>query len=178
MDELIRFEFETEQKYEIRLGDDYAVSCAPATAFHIVPYEPWHLRAISLQPHQEHLGAYLQATGFADHVTASGPCWTALSGARPIACGGFIKHWVGRSGTWAALSDDAGRHMLALTRAVRRGLVDHPAERIEATVLVGFEPGMRWARALGFEEEGLLRRYQRGADHVAFVLLKPPAPDR
>lgn len=172
MDGDIRVTFETDQKYELQLGADYTVSCA-SSAFSVVSYEPWHLRALALQPHQEHLGAYLRKTPkFADQVTASGACWSALSAGQPIACGGFIDHWVGRASVWAALSDHAGHHMLALTRAVRRGIAEHPAERIEATVVAGFEPGIRWVLMLGFEDEGLLRRYQYGHDHRAFVILK------
>lgn len=141
-------------------------------AFSVVPCEPWHLKEIALQPHQEHLGALLKSSGLADQVAASGSAWTALVNGRPIGSGGFIEHWAGRSEVWAVLSDQAGAHMLALTRAVRRGIDLHQAARIEATVLSGFEPGLRWVRLLGFEEECLRRRYQDGRDHVAFVLLK------
>jgi len=59
-----------------------------------------------------------------------------------------------------------------LTRAVRRGLQDHPAERIEAQALAGFAPAVRWARLLGFMPEALLRRFHQGRDYQAFVFLK------
>ena len=70
------------------------------------------------------------------------------------------------------LSDRAGAWMLPLTRAVHDGLRLHPAERIEAQVMDGFLPGLRWATLLGFACEGLLRRYHEGRDYRAFVLLK------
>jgi hypothetical protein len=141
--------------------------------FSIVPYEPWHLREIALQPHQEHLGAFLAQADFAKRLLISGPCWTALVHGQPIACAGFQEQWVGRSSCWAILSDEAGRHMLRLTRAVEKAIWDHPAERIETTVVEGFHAGFRWAKALGFSDEGIRRRYHYGQDHRAFVLLKP-----
>ena len=141
--------------------------------FAVVPYEAWHLRTIALQPHQEHLGAFLESSGFAERLQLAGPCWTALVDGAPVACAGFEEHWNGRSGAWAVLSDRAGKHMVALTRAVRLALLNHSAERIETTVLEGFEEGVRWAKVLGFEDEGVRKRYHQGRDHRAFVLLKP-----
>jgi RimJ/RimL family protein N-acetyltransferase len=61
---------------------------------------------------------------------------------------------------------------LRITRAVRRAIDIHPAVRIEATVVKGFLPGERWAKALGFKPDGIRERYHEGRDHVAFVLLK------
>jgi hypothetical protein len=138
----------------------------------IVSYAPRHLREIALQPHQQHLGAALREQGWAEQVSAAGPCWTALADAQPIACAGFQDCWEGRAIAWAILADQAGRHMPALTRAVRRALASHPAERIEAQALVGFAPAARWARLLGFVPEAVLRKFHQGRDYQAFVLIK------
>jgi len=143
-----------------------------AGAFAIAPYRPAHLRAIALQPHQQHLGAFLTAGDYAEQVLEAGPCWSALVDDAPIGCGGFQECWPGRSIAWAVLSEAAGAWMMPLTRAVRRGLALHPAERIEAQVLEGFSPGLRWATLLGFESEGVLKRYYEGCDYRGFVLFK------
>src|SRR3954462_4348527 len=138
----------------------------------IEPYQPRHLHELALQPHQQHLGAALREHGWAEQVADAGPCWTALVDARPIACAGFQECWEGRAIAWAILAETAGRHMPALTRAVRRALASHPAERIEAQALVGFAPAARWARLLGFVPETVLRRFHQGRDYQAFVLIK------
>jgi len=138
----------------------------------IIPYAPHHLHQLALQPHQQHLGVALREHGWAEQVRDAGPCWTVLVDEKPIACGGFQECWEGRAIAWAILGEKAGRHMLELTRAVRRGLQDHPAERIEAQALVGFAPATRWARLLGFMPETLLRRFHQGRDYQAFVFLK------
>lgn len=105
-------------------------------------------------------------------MTDAGPCWTALADGNPIACAGFQECWAGRAIAWAILAETAGRHMPALTRAVKRALASHPAERIEAQALVGFAPATRWARLLGFVPETVLRRFHQGRDYQAFVLIK------
>jgi RimJ/RimL family protein N-acetyltransferase len=138
----------------------------------IVPYAPWHLHALALQPHQQHLGVALREHGWAEQVADAGPCWTALVDRAPIACAGFQECWEGRAIAWAILGEAAGRHMAALTRAVKRALDRHPAERIEAQALVGFSPAERWAQLLGFVPEVVLRRFHQGRDYQAFVLLK------
>lgn len=138
----------------------------------IVAYEPQHLILLSLQPHQEHLHSALRERGYAEKVHESGPAWTALLGEIPIGCGGFIEHWQGRATAWAILSDDAGPHLLALTREVRRRLIRHSAGRIEAQTLLGFQPAARWARLIGFEPECVLRQFSQGRDYLAFVFLK------
>jgi hypothetical protein len=138
-------------------------------AFEVVPYEPWHMRAVG----QQYLGAFLSGSEIPEQVAAQGACWTALRHGRPVACAGFRDIWEGRAETWAILSPDAVPVALRLTRAVRRALLLHPAERIEATVVAGFAPGLRWVEALGFEPEGVRKRYHQGRDHLAFVLLKP-----
>nr|ACF98017.1 hypothetical protein [uncultured bacterium 878] len=141
----------------------------------IEPYQPRHLHELALQPHQQHLGVALRAHGWAEQVADAGPCWTALADGNPIACAGFQDCWEGRAVAWAILAETAGLHMPALTRAVRRALALHPAERIEAQALVGFAPGTRWARLLGLVPETVLRKFHQGRDYQAFVLLKDRA---
>jgi len=141
----------------------------------IVAYAPWHLQAIALQPHQQHLGVALREHGWAEQVDAAGPCWTALVDAKPIACAGFQDCWEGRAIAWAILAEEAGRHMLALTRAIKHGLARHPAERIEAQALLGFDPATRWARLLGFAPEAVVRKFHQGRDYQAFALIKDGA---
>lgn len=141
------------------------------THLSVVAYEPWHLREISLQPHQEHLADGLK-NGWAENVAKSGRCWTALVSGQPVACGGFQECWEGRAAVWAILSDQAGPWMLQITRAVRKALDAHPAERIEAHALVGFNPAARWLELLGFEPETILRKFHQGRDYQSFVRLR------
>jgi hypothetical protein len=144
---------------------------------HIVPYAPHHLHRLALQPHQQHLSVALREHGWAEQVADAGPCWSALVHGEPIACAGFQECWPGRAVAWAILSETAGRHMHALTRAVRRALDAHPAARIEAQALVDFAPALRWTRLLGFAPETVLRNFHRGRDYQSYVYFKDDAGD-
>lgn len=142
--------------------------------FTVVPYAPRHLREIALQPHQEHLAAFIATRDHAERVADAGPCWTAAVDGVPIGCGGFQEPWAGRAIAWAVLSHTAGPWMLPLTRAVRSAFAAHPAERIEAQTAVDFLSGLRWAFAIGFRAECRLERFYRGQDYWGLVYLKPP----
>jgi hypothetical protein len=138
----------------------------------VVEFKPEHLHAIALQPAQEGFRAFLASGDFAERVARSGPAWTAMVDGEPIACGGFHYPWKGRAQAWAVLSKAAGAHMVALTRAVLRGMRACPAARIEAHVNAAFEAGSRWAEMLGMQREALCRRYHEGQDFWAYVLIR------
>lgn len=108
-----------------------------------------HLDRIGLQAAQAHFGGEFIKPGYAD-MLRQGPAFTALHGDQVLACAGTVEIWPGRAMAWALLSELAGRHLLALHRAVAGFLMQAPYRRIEATVDDGFEPGHRWLRLLGF----------------------------
>jgi hypothetical protein len=144
---------------------------AARASFEIVPYAAWHLRALTLQPVQAELGAFITAGNFAEKVALAGPSWTALEDGRPIACAGFTIPWEGRAIAWAALGD-CGARMVRVTRAVRQAIDRCRAVRVECQVKAGFAPGLRWAAALGFRRECLMPRFYGGEDFWSYVILK------
>lgn len=146
-----------------------SASHAPVT---VVPYEPTHLRRISLQPHQEHLAAFFDGSDQPEQIAALG-WWTVIAQGEPVGCGGFVEPWAGRALAQAVLSHLARPHMLFLVREVRRRMDLHPARRIECTTVAGFRAGARFARACGFRvETPLMPMYLRGEDHTSWVYLK------
>lgn len=79
-----------------------------------------------------------------------GTSWTILHRAAPICCGGLVELWPGRAYAWSLLSEQAGPHMLGLTRGIRSLLDEAPFARIEMAVEANFTAGRRWAELLGF----------------------------
>lgn len=124
----------------------------------IVPFEPWHLRKLTLQEAQAWMGPMLRAD-YGESLKNGGPCFTALDGDDVLACSGVLRMWDNRDQAWALMSEHAGRQFVAIYRAIRRFLDMHDARRVEATVDAGFEAGHRLMRLLGFEREGLMRAY-------------------
>ena len=115
----------------------------------VVPLEQSHIDALDVQPAQRMPAEDMRAAMAASY----GDAWAALHDGKPIACGGLVKVWEGRAYAWALLGNDARRHMLALTRATRRGLETGGFRRVEMAVQAGFEQGEHWARLLGFSRE-------------------------
>lgn len=111
-------------------------------------FRPEHVRWMRLQPQQR--GEREHATReYLEFVAAAGPAATLRGDdGEPIAAGGVIDYGDG-SYLWAFLADEARRHMVAIVRAARR-LVQIARPPIYATVDLGFEPGCRLLRMLGF----------------------------
>lgn len=115
----------------------------------LVPFDPAHALAMRVQPNQSlPRGEFLRALS-----TPAGEAYTGMVDGRPIGCAGVVEMWQGRALAWALLSEDAGPHMIAVTRAIRFFLGTVPFRRVEMAVDAEFPAAIRWAEMLGFERE-------------------------
>jgi hypothetical protein len=125
----------------------------------VVPYEPKHLDEMTMQPSQRYLRGFV--TPEAAAAVAKHPAYTAVCEGEILGCGGVVPVWQGRAIAWSFISNNAGPHFVAITRAVRKFLDDQPQDRIETTVDMEFADGHRWARMLGFKlEAGRMAKYR------------------
>jgi ribosomal protein S18 acetylase RimI-like enzyme len=94
---------------------------------------------------------------------------TALVHGKPVAMFGCIMLWTGVAEMWSIISDDARRYPKQLT-LVAKSFSDIVAQslslhRLQLTVRSDEPRALRWAEYLGFEIEGLMRKYSPdGAD--------------
>lgn len=132
---------------------------------------PTDLMLIALQPNQRSVQAESCTPEYAAALAQHGPCFTAHDGDTIVACIGLVEQWDGMARAYAMLGEQAGRHMVALTRRVAEYLRAAPYRRIEAAVESSFDAGHRWVRMLGFVHEGHMRAYwnYRDADLYARV---------
>lgn len=93
-----------------------------------------------------------------------GQAWTAVHDGLPVCCGGLIQITDDAAFCWAVLDEDAGPHMLALTRAIRAHLAASPYLRILMAVDSEFAAAHRWAVLLGFRKGGLKPGFLYGRD--------------
>jgi hypothetical protein len=77
-----------------------------------------------------------------------------------------------RGQVWCILSTHARHWLLPITRLAEQELATRSELRLETSVLVGFEPGARWAEMLGFEREALMRAYYDGADYWLYARVR------
>lgn len=133
------------------------------TIIDIVPFEPWHLMQMKLQPSQLSLSYTLTMEHGASLVNA-GPSYSALVGVDVVACFGVIEFWPGRSQAWALMSDFFYLHVKAVHRSVRNIVKSYKVDRLECVVDPRNDKTIRWAEHLGFEYESTMRKYTPGGD--------------
>lgn len=137
---------------------------------------PWRRgdsEAMVLQPAQCYTGNIADVTTDLTPLADLGLTWTGEVGEQVIACGGLLPHWEGRATAWMLIGEAAGPHFVEVHRAVQGFLDRSMYRRIEAHVDVGFEPGIRWIKMLGFELEAYKRAYRPdGADMLEFVRIR------
>ena len=130
----------------------------------IIPFEPRHLRRVAPQPAQAELALYRDwLADRLDPYALRGCAFTGLIDGRIVGCAGVRPMWAGVGEAWAVFSVEALDRPVSLFRAAARGLAAledaQGLRRIQASCHAGHDAGARFLRALGFEREGLLRRY-------------------
>ncbi|MBQ8678064.1 MAG: hypothetical protein IJ529_06310 [Alphaproteobacteria bacterium] len=87
-----------------------------------------------------------------------------------------VKVYDGRGIVTSFISADAGRSMLQLVRIAKElitdGMYELKLDRLEMSVLAGFQHGERFAKMLGFEYEGTMRNYYKGRDYKLFAKIR------
>lgn len=129
--------------------------------------------AVEAQPEQE---AFMQSVTpeIAASLVASGLCRTVTDDAgNVLMCCGVIPFHSQRVHAWTLLSVRASRHMPSLVKTVKGFMDELPHRRIEMTIRVGFDMGVKWARILGFTPEAIMRAYlENGDDCILYARIR------
>lgn len=113
----------------------------------VIGFLPEHAMRMKLQPAQAEVMGVLSVE-YAQTLARAGKAYSVTAGDDIVFCGGIAQIWPGRSMLWALLSDTAKKHMLFLTRGVRR-FVSMQSGRIETIVRTDFAEAHRWAKMCG-----------------------------
>lgn len=117
----------------------------------VAPFRAADLQEIMEQKLMAYLSKYITDK---QRQEMEGPwSFTGRVNGRVVICGGVALYWEGRGEAWAIIDRNVKIEFLRIHRAVQRVLDLCPLRRIEATVDVGFKPGHRWMRMLGFKME-------------------------
>ena len=129
----------------------------------VVPARPEMIEQIDAQPAQQTIGAELTPATM-KRLLAIGHGFAVVDGDRIYGICGAYEIWRDRAIAWALLSRGIGPAMTPLHRAVCRWFEIAPWSRIEAHVDPSHEAAGRWAAMIGFEHEGLMRKFFNGRD--------------
>ena len=101
-----------------------------------------------------------------------GPAWGAYVGERLLVIGGAVPQGPGRAVVWSVLSESIRDSMVTVHRAVAHTLDVLGYDRLEAHVAADHLEGRRWARMLGFEMEGRMKKFHAGRDYLLFARVR------
>tara|TARA_Y100000310_G_scaffold342008_1_gene443311 strand:- start:1180 stop:1599 length:420 start_codon:yes stop_codon:yes gene_type:complete len=110
-------------------------------------------------------------------LKSRGPCWTGFDeNMGIIACGGVARICPGVGEAWLVASGLVHRNKLYFHRFCRAQLITACTalylHRVQAVVQVKHRFGHRWIKSLGFQAEGVLRRYALdGGDSIIYSRL-------
>lgn len=115
---------------------------------------------------QEHFGLMtLRDCHKFENVKAPSPdsrALTCMYGDQPIAIIGGVQFLPGVMVLWSLLTDDISRCPVSFHKACKH-LIDfylnNGYRRLVMTVRRDYEVGFRWAKALGFQCEGIMKKY-------------------
>lgn len=131
----------------------------------LVPFEPEHLKQIDLRPFDEQvIMGSPDAMEIIQFQALSGLAYTGLdTNGKIIVIGGvtLVRPHVG--GGWALTSELMTKHKTWVHRVVRdivnATIKIHNLHRVEGLILEDHKISCRWVERLGFESEGVLRKY-------------------
>lgn len=131
-------------------------------------FKPDDILKIKLQKEQEHefnINAEFPETTF-----------TIETGKKILGVFGVVEIYAGRGEIFSFISADAGKSMIKIVRSLQKiisqAFVKTGFERLEMSVLEGFDNGDRLAGLLGFEYEGLMRKYYKGKNYKLYARIK------
>jgi hypothetical protein len=141
----------------------------------VLCFEPDHLSSIEPQAGQDGEREFLLGRDWAEYRRGGGVAWTGMKLSKIIAVGGVFTIWPGRGTAWFLMDKAFDRYdLLWLARRAKRYLTQTAPKsglrRLEVTVRQEFRPGHLFARHLGLQYEGLLRKFDPyGHDHVLYA---------
>lgn len=111
---------------------------------------------------------------YVHQMRVQGMSWSAEVDGRIVASAGLIPLWAGVAEAWMISADDVGRHRIKVARKLRTMLNDvmwqRGIYRAQANIHHKFEKAIRLAGWLGFENEGLMRRFgAEGDDYFRYA---------
>ena len=93
-----------------------------------------------------------------------------------VASGGVIPLWKGVGEAWVVTSELVETYPVLFAKTVWRKLLEiisaNGIERIQTTIHKDHIVSQRWVERMGFENEGLMKKYLGGEDYYRYALIK------
>jgi len=144
---------------------------------HIVPYQKGH-GAFILSQQMNHvlMDKDAEFDGDAMNLEEQGLAFTGIVNNEPIFAAGMKPIWKGVAEGWLLATAKVWNHPLLVAKAIKKDFEkvakQHNIRRVQTAVRSEFGIGIRFAKWLGLENEGLMKQYGfDGTDHYRFARL-------
>ena len=108
-----------------------------------------------------------------DGLEVQNMSFTATHNDKIICAGGIIPIWDGVFEGWVMGSDLIWKFRIASAKIIKQRMeeliVKNKVQRLQTAVKKDFILGHRFAKWLGLQEEGLMRKYQNNEDYIRFA---------
>ena len=136
-----------------------------------------NLRQFEVSHAEEAMAGEEPVRGFYTYLAqmrVQGMSWSADVDGRIVASAGLIPLWAGVAEAWMMGGDVIGRHQVKVARQIRTMFDDVMKQRglyrAQANIHHRFDKAIRLAEWLGFENEGLMRRFGvEGDDYFRYA---------
>ena len=131
---------------------------------HIVPYTAEHGRFIlSCQMNHALMDKDARFEGDAMNLVEDHLSFTGIIGKKPIFAAGMKMLWQGVAEGWVIATNEMWKYPLGVAKAIKKDFANvarqHNIQRVQTAVRVDFDKGLRFAKWLGLENEGLMKCY-------------------
>jgi hypothetical protein len=126
----------------------------------VVPFKPEHLYRVPIQAAQIGAAKLINDNPrYGETLAVGGDAYTVLVDGEPVLCAGVLRLEDGRGWVWALFAQHSGKYFVRLCRYMQRYLQCCNIRRIEAAIDCNFKEGVRLAEMMGFQKEGVMRKY-------------------
>jgi hypothetical protein len=135
----------------------------------VAPFHPAHLLEIRAQPAQPKDFALFSDPEYGEQLLA-GDAFSVFDAAGQVqAVLGVAPLWENRGAAWAVLSGECGPVFVAMHKQAKAYFDRCRFARVEAYIDPNFPQAVRWIELLGFQREGLMRKFTpAGADNYLY----------
>lgn len=118
-----------------------------------------------------------QMIELAETREVNGQCITGWVEGNIVGCGGIDLMWPGVGEVWMYLSYETDKYPVKAFRVIKKGIKklidDNDLQRCQGWCRIGFDKGHTLFRHLGFEPEGIAKKYMSdGTDAILYAKVK------
>jgi hypothetical protein len=130
----------------------------------IVDFRPNHAQTIELKEREKYYESLVpDYRGYVVQTAQPGMSWTGISRGKVVACFGVRNVWPGVGEAWMLPGTAIDRHAISLVRGARvifSDLIKNQGfSRVHIVVDSANDSALRFAKAIGFEVEGIMRNF-------------------